>query len=184
MLLPIVWRMRYGTTYIGTAAWYCIPTDTRGGEWSVIWYSSTREYRTVRAAKRKLNTLPTPPPGARAPICANRKKVRYADAVTALQEEIAKDPSKWAFPDVEFGTDLQVSVRLVAPACCLFDVVVVVVVAIFCFCFYFLCACTSLTYVTAGCNKLLLHQRVVNEALERMCVRVLVCFVWVCLCGV
>ncbi|CAM9912230.1 unnamed protein product [Pylaiella littoralis] len=34
-------------------------------------------------------------------------RVRYADAVTALQEEIAKDPSKWAFPDVEFGTDLQ-----------------------------------------------------------------------------
>eukprot|EP00752_Nemacystus_decipiens_P002287 g2165.t1 len=34
-------------------------------------------------------------------------RVRYGDAVTALQEEIAKDPSKWAFPDVEFGTDLQ-----------------------------------------------------------------------------
>ncbi|CAM9444764.1 unnamed protein product [Ectocarpus sp. 13 AM-2016] len=34
-------------------------------------------------------------------------RVRYADAVTALQEEIAKDPSKWAFPDVSFGTDLQ-----------------------------------------------------------------------------
>ncbi|CAM9444785.1 unnamed protein product [Scytosiphon promiscuus] len=34
-------------------------------------------------------------------------RVRYADAVTALQEEIAKDPSKWAFPDVTFGTDLQ-----------------------------------------------------------------------------
>lgn len=38
----------------------------------------------------------------------DRSKVRYADAVTALQEEIAKDPSKWAFPEVEFGTDLQV----------------------------------------------------------------------------
>lgn len=40
----------------------------------------------------------------------DESQVRYADAVTALQEEIAKDPSKWAFPDVEFGTDLQVCV--------------------------------------------------------------------------
>jgi asparaginyl-tRNA synthetase len=30
----------------------------------------------------------------------------YRDAISHLQEEIAKDPSKWQFPDVEFGTDL------------------------------------------------------------------------------
>lgn len=30
----------------------------------------------------------------------------YRDAIAYLQEEIAKDPSKWQFPDVEFGTDL------------------------------------------------------------------------------
>lgn len=30
----------------------------------------------------------------------------YRDAIAHLQEEIAKDPSKWQFPDVEFGTDL------------------------------------------------------------------------------
>jgi len=30
----------------------------------------------------------------------------YRDAIKHLQEEIAKDPSKWQFPDVEFGTDL------------------------------------------------------------------------------
>ena len=33
-------------------------------------------------------------------------RVSYRDAITYLQEEIAKDPSKWQFPDVEFGTDL------------------------------------------------------------------------------
>ena len=33
-------------------------------------------------------------------------RVSYRDAVTYLQEEIAKDPSKWQFPEVEFGTDL------------------------------------------------------------------------------
>lgn len=27
--------------------------------------------------------------------------------VPIVQEEIAKDPSKWQFPDVKFGTDLQ-----------------------------------------------------------------------------
>eukprot|EP00956_Cyclotella_meneghiniana_P045434 scaffold369051_cov76-Cyclotella_meneghiniana.AAC.1 len=30
----------------------------------------------------------------------------YRDAIKYLQEEIAKDPKKWQFPDVEFGTDL------------------------------------------------------------------------------
>jgi len=30
----------------------------------------------------------------------------YRDAIKYLQEEIAKDPSKWQFPEVEFGTDL------------------------------------------------------------------------------
>merc|ERR1712003_421594 len=33
-------------------------------------------------------------------------RLSYTDAVSLLQEEIAKDPSKWQFPDVEFGTDL------------------------------------------------------------------------------
>mmetsp|Transcript_38268 Transcript_38268/g.77967 ORF Transcript_38268/g.77967 Transcript_38268/m.77967 type:complete len:571 (-) Transcript_38268:1136-2848(-) len=33
-------------------------------------------------------------------------RVPYRDAIKYLQEEIAKDPSKWQFPDVEFGTDL------------------------------------------------------------------------------
>jgi len=33
-------------------------------------------------------------------------RISYRDAITYLQEEIAKDPSKWQFPDVEFGTDL------------------------------------------------------------------------------
>jgi len=33
-------------------------------------------------------------------------KVAYRDAVALLQAEIAKDPSKWQFPAVEFGTDL------------------------------------------------------------------------------
>lgn len=33
-------------------------------------------------------------------------RVSYRDAVTFLQEEISKDPSKWQYPEVEFGTDL------------------------------------------------------------------------------
>eukprot|EP00560_Eucampia_antarctica_P004873 CAMPEP_0197832616 /NCGR_PEP_ID=MMETSP1437-20131217/15309_1 /TAXON_ID=49252 ORGANISM="Eucampia antarctica, Strain CCMP1452" /NCGR_SAMPLE_ID=MMETSP1437 /ASSEMBLY_ACC=CAM_ASM_001096 /LENGTH=547 /DNA_ID=CAMNT_0043436069 /DNA_START=52 /DNA_END=1695 /DNA_ORIENTATION=- len=33
-------------------------------------------------------------------------RISYREAVQYLQEEIAKDPSKWQFPDVEFGTDL------------------------------------------------------------------------------
>ena len=33
-------------------------------------------------------------------------RVRYEDAVVMLQEEIAKDPSKWEYPEVVFGTDL------------------------------------------------------------------------------
>lgn len=33
-------------------------------------------------------------------------RVAYRDAIAYLQEEIAKDPSKWQFPEVEFGTDL------------------------------------------------------------------------------
>jgi len=32
--------------------------------------------------------------------------ISYTDAVALLQAEIAKDPSKWEFPTVEFGTDL------------------------------------------------------------------------------
>jgi asparaginyl-tRNA synthetase len=33
-------------------------------------------------------------------------RVSYREAINYLQEEIAKDPSKWQFPEVEFGTDL------------------------------------------------------------------------------
>lgn len=33
-------------------------------------------------------------------------RVSYRQTIAFLQEEIAKDPSKWQFPDVEFGTDL------------------------------------------------------------------------------
>jgi hypothetical protein len=31
-------------------------------------------------------------------------RVEYSEAIRLLQEEIAKDKSKWQFPDVEFGT--------------------------------------------------------------------------------
>mmetsp|Transcript_37573 Transcript_37573/g.49512 ORF Transcript_37573/g.49512 Transcript_37573/m.49512 type:complete len:539 (+) Transcript_37573:88-1704(+) len=34
-------------------------------------------------------------------------RVEYTEAIKILQEEIEKDPSKWQFPDVTFGTDLQ-----------------------------------------------------------------------------
>lgn len=33
-------------------------------------------------------------------------RVSYREAIKILQEEIAKDPKKWEYPDVEFGTDL------------------------------------------------------------------------------
>lgn len=33
-------------------------------------------------------------------------RLSYREAIEHLQNEIAKDPSKWQFPDVEFGTDL------------------------------------------------------------------------------
>jgi len=33
-------------------------------------------------------------------------RIAYRDAIVLLQDEIAKDPKKWAFPDVKFGTDL------------------------------------------------------------------------------
>lgn len=33
-------------------------------------------------------------------------RVSYKEAIAYLKEEIAKDPSAWQFPDVEFGTDL------------------------------------------------------------------------------
>jgi asparaginyl-tRNA synthetase len=33
-------------------------------------------------------------------------RVSYRQAIAYLQDEIAKDPSKWQFPHVEFGTDL------------------------------------------------------------------------------
>lgn len=34
-------------------------------------------------------------------------RLAYKDAVVLLQEEIAKDPSKWQYPEVKFGTDFQ-----------------------------------------------------------------------------
>lgn len=34
-------------------------------------------------------------------------RLPYREAIRLLQEEIAKDPSKWAYPEVSFGTDLQ-----------------------------------------------------------------------------
>lgn len=34
-------------------------------------------------------------------------RLLYSDAVTLLQKEIAKDPSKWVYPNVTFGSDLQ-----------------------------------------------------------------------------
>jgi len=41
-------------------------------------------------------------------VVANRPfaRVTYDDAIVMLQQEIAKDPSKWQYPEVEFGTDL------------------------------------------------------------------------------
>lgn len=33
-------------------------------------------------------------------------RVSYTEAVQMLRDEIAKDPSKWEYPEVEFGTDL------------------------------------------------------------------------------
>merc|ERR1719453_724792 len=33
-------------------------------------------------------------------------RVSYSEAVELLQAEIAKDPSKWEYPEVVFGTDL------------------------------------------------------------------------------
>lgn len=46
--------------------------------------------------KKRLDTLVTAP----------FARCTYRDAIGYLQEEIAKDPSKWQFPEVEFGTDL------------------------------------------------------------------------------
>lgn len=34
-------------------------------------------------------------------------RVAYKDAIKLLQDEIAKDPTKWNYTDVQFGTDLQ-----------------------------------------------------------------------------
>lgn len=33
-------------------------------------------------------------------------RIAYRDAIKLLQQEIARDPKKWQFPDVQFGTDL------------------------------------------------------------------------------
>ena len=49
-----------------------------------------------KALKQRLDTLVQQP----------FARCSYRDAVVYLQEEIAKDPSKWQFPEVEFGTDL------------------------------------------------------------------------------
>ena len=37
-------------------------------------------------------------------------RVRYEEAVGMVAAEIAKDPSKWEFPECEFGTDSMVQV--------------------------------------------------------------------------
>lgn len=34
-------------------------------------------------------------------------RISYEEAIGLLQEEIQKDPTKWSYPDVQFGTDLQ-----------------------------------------------------------------------------
>lgn len=34
-------------------------------------------------------------------------RIHYKEAVSLLQKEISKDPSKWSYPNVTFGTDLQ-----------------------------------------------------------------------------
>jgi asparaginyl-tRNA synthetase len=49
-----------------------------------------------KSLKDRLNTLVNKP----------FVKVSYREAIRYLQEEISKDPSKWQFPDVHFGTDL------------------------------------------------------------------------------
>ena len=41
-------------------------------------------------------------------VSAPFQRVSYRDAIVLLQTEIAKDPSKWNYTDVKFGTDLQV----------------------------------------------------------------------------
>lgn len=40
-------------------------------------------------------------------MCIYIMQIAYKDAIILLQEEIAKDKSKWSYPDVVFGTDLQ-----------------------------------------------------------------------------
>lgn len=37
-------------------------------------------------------------------------RLPYRDAVVLLQEEIAKDPSKWKYPEMEFGTDFSTGI--------------------------------------------------------------------------
>jgi asparaginyl-tRNA synthetase len=34
-------------------------------------------------------------------------RIQYRDAIKLLQDEIKLDPSKWQYPNVVFGTDLQ-----------------------------------------------------------------------------
>lgn len=50
-----------------------------------------------RALLTRLESLSADEPFAR---------ISYKDAVDALRDEIAKDASRWQFPDVDFGTDL------------------------------------------------------------------------------
>lgn len=44
-------------------------------------------------------------------------RVEYSKAIELLQEEIAKDPSKWQFPDVKFGTGMTCHVCTLVRAC-------------------------------------------------------------------
>ena len=63
---------------------------------------------TARAPRARRATAVLRQDAARAPQRARRQPVRAlsrtARAVELLQTEIAKDPTQWQFPDVEFGT--------------------------------------------------------------------------------
>ena len=39
-------------------------------------------------------------------------RLPYREAVILLQEEIAKDPSKWKYPEMKFGTDFSTGTHI------------------------------------------------------------------------
>ena len=39
-------------------------------------------------------------------------RLPYREAVVLLQEEIAKDPSKWKYPEMKFGTDFSTGTHI------------------------------------------------------------------------